>query len=335
MRRKAFVAAPAALALSFVACSLVENVDDYSSGPTDAGVDTNATSDARDANEAAPVDSGVDATDSTLADAADSTSVDTADSASADSVASDSLAADSAVDALTDSIAADADAAQLDGGTDTGVDAGAPYRHTVNIDGANDFTAASEKFSTTSTSYDAYVTWDANALYVGYVGADIGPLATSSKWVLVYLDVDPGAATGASKTDLYGTQQQVLPTGFGAEAYFAMKSDGSFSQFKKYASSAWSAVASPGVSFARTAGSSYVELRIPFSALGATTPAKLGVVTFMLNELSGAEGTYAGLWNASFTDGYSGMGAPKTILSYLQADLASPLAPATLSNRKP
>ena len=81
--------------------------------------------------------------------------------------------------------------------------------------------------------------------------------------------------------------------------------------------------------------SNFVEIRIPFSALGATAPAKLGVVTFMLNEVSGGESTWAGLWAGSFTDGYFAVATPKTIGSYLLADLASPLPPNTISNKKP
>lgn len=324
MRRKALVAAPAALALSFAACSLVENVDDYSSGPTDSSVDLGA--DSSDARDAAPTDTGVDG----ATDAADTTLPDSAvvDSTPADSGATDSAVADTKVDSGVDT-------AVIDTGVDTGVDAGAAYRHTINIDGAYDFTVTNEKLSTTSASYDAYVTWDASAVFVGYFGADLGATATANKWVLVYLDVDPGTATGASKTDVYTTQQHALPTGFGADAYFAVKSDGSFSQFKKYAGSAWSVVASPGVTFARAASTSYLELRIPFSTLGATAPAKLGVVTFMLNEASGAEGTYAGLFSGSFTDGYSAIATPKIIGSYLLADFASPLPPNAITNKKP
>jgi hypothetical protein len=338
VRRKALVAAPVVLALSFVACSLVENVDDYSNGPTDSSVNG---SDSGDASDGAPIDTGVDTGVDTASDVADTTPGDSVvvDSTPADSIPTDSVVADTKVDSGVDAVAPDADAAPIDSGVDTGldtgVDAGAPYRRTIGIDGVNDF-LASEKFATTTgAGFDAYVTWDASALYVGYVGADIGASATTNKWVFVYLDVDASAATGAAKTAQYTNQQHVLPAGFGADAYFAWKTDGSYSELKKYAGGVWSSVASPGVTFNRNATSSYVEMKIPFTSIAAAVPAKLGVVTFMLNEASGLEWTWAGLWSASFTDGYSPAATPKTIGSYLLVDLASPLAPNTSTNKKP
>lgn len=333
MRRKALVAAPAALALSFAACSLVENVDDYSNGPSDSAIGPS------DAADGAPIDTGV---DTARADTTpvDSTPGDTAlaDTTPADSTSVDSSPPDSAADSSADTARADADAAPIDSGpADTGVDAPATYRHTITIDGTNDFSATNEKFSTTTgAGFDAYATWDASALYVGYFGADIGASATPNKWVFVYLDVDPTAGTGAPKTAQYTSQQHNLPTGFGADAYFAWKTDGSYSEFKKYAGGAWTTVATSGITFNRNAGSSFVEMRIPFTAFATSAPAKLGVVTFMLNEASGLEWTWAGLWSGSFVDGFSPTTATtKTIASYLQADLASPLPPNTSSNKKP
>lgn len=320
MRRKALVVAPAALALSFAACSLVENVDDYSNGPTDSSVDaadTGESIDARDASDDAPNDTGVDA------------SLDAPDSTALDSVVADTKV-ESGVDTGVDSAPVDS------GPVDTGVDAGAPYRHTITIDGANDFTAANEKFSTTSAGFDAYVSWDASALYVAYVGTDFGSAATVHKWLFVYIDVDSNGSTGSPKTETYVSQQHNLPTGFGADAYFAVTSDGSFPQFKKYGGTTWTPLASPGVTFNRNAASSYVEIRIPFSAMAATPPAKLGVVTFLLNEdTTAGEWTWAGLWNGSFTDGKSLVASPTTIGSYLSADFASPSPPNTAANKKP
>lgn len=292
-------------------CSLTADLDGYSGGPV-----------VRDSGTG----------DSSADSAPDSTQIDTGatDSSPIDTGATDSTAIDSAKDSTTD--------APIDTGTDTGVDApvdsGTPYRHTITIDGVNDFDAATDKLTTTTPSFDAYVSWDAAALYVGYFGVDIGTGATANKWLLVYLDADPGAGTGATKSEVYGAQQHQLPTGFAADAYFAWKTDDSFQQFKKYSGGVWTTLATSGVTWKRTAATSYVEMRIPFTALGVT-PTKLGVVSFMLNEDSTGPWTWAGLYTGSFVDGLSATATPKAIGYYLLSELGSAAAPNATANRKP
>ncbi|MGZ3418536.1 MAG: hypothetical protein ACXVEE_11760 [Polyangiales bacterium] len=262
------------------------------SEPTESGADTNSES----GSETSVVDSGGDT--------------------------SSEVSTDTGVDAAPADVATEAS-------TDSAV---APWRKTIVIDGTNDFSATDEKLSTTSTGYDAFVTWDADALYVGYSGPDIGASASTTKWVFVYLDADPGTSSGASKSEQYNEQAATFPSGFGAEAYFAWRTDGAFSQAKKYAGSAWSTVATPGVTVARTG--SFVEMRIPFSLLGTTTPAKIGTLSFMMNEGTG-QWTYAGLYSGSFTDGFYKTPATAPVTNWLQVDLASSSAPSSLTNRKP
>lgn len=294
--------------LLMAACSLVYSVDDYAGGSADA-------------------DAGVDAPDA-RPDAPDTSAPDTA--------APDTSAPDTAADA------ADTKPDVVDSAPDTALDTAdsaevppTPLRHTITIDGTNDFTPASEKLSTTTTAFDAYVTWDASAIFVGYVGADLGATASATKWLLVYLDRDPGAATGATKTEKYSSQQHTLPTGFGAEAYFAIKTDGSFSQLKLWSGTTWDTATSNPVTKARNASIDYIEMKIPLSVLGATAPTKVGVVSFLLNETASGEWTWAGLWSGSFTDGASLATAPFKIGSYAQVDFSSALAPNSASNKKP
>src|SRR5688572_10489783 len=72
------------------------------------------------------------------------------------------------------------------------------YRHTIQIDGVDDFLSA-EQFPTTSAGYGARVTWDNDNIFVGYSGADLDPAAaeTATKWLFVYVDADPGMGRGA------------------------------------------------------------------------------------------------------------------------------------------
>lgn len=267
--------------------------------------------------------------DSTLVDSPAETSTDAA--ADVDDTSIVDSAGETTSDVAVDTDAADvadtADTAPVDTGTpDTGIDTGpvVPWKHTIAIDGTNDFTAAQEKFQTTSVGYDAYVTWDDSYIYVGYAGADVGSTASASKWLFAYIDVDPGMATGRPSAERYNTQQPTFPTGFGAEYYVRWRTDNADAAIKKWDGSSW-AFETTAVTRAKLAA--YVELRIPRSTLGSST--KFGIVTFMLNETGGGEWTYAGLYSDNFVDSYS---AAKPITKYLRIDTTSGLPPNSPSN---
>jgi hypothetical protein len=222
-------------------------------------------------------------------------------------------------------------AATIDAGPPdaTPPDAGTlPYRHTIAIDGTNDF-AAGDTFATTSAGYTAYVTWDATQLYLGYAGADLDPSApdTGFKWVFAYLDVDPGAGTGQLQSLTYNTQRATFPAGFGAEYYYRWKCDATYATLEVFTAGAWTTVSST-VPAARSGA--FLEIAIPLAELGA--PAAVGVATWMINEQPGLEGSFAGLYAGNFTDGYH---ANLALTAYLEADFASTAAPHDPLNRRP
>lgn len=221
------------------------------------------------------------------------------------------------------------DGAGADAATDAPGDGAPPYRRTIAIDGVDDFVAG-EQFATTSAGYAARITWDDQHLYVGYGGPDLDPgaLDTATKWLFVYVDVDPGAtATGATQGQTYNTQTATFPAGFGAEYYARWKCDTTLGSIERHDAGTWSTIATaPATAQAGT----FVELAIPRSALGAST--ELGIVAFMINEKAQFEGSFAGLFADSFTDGYA-MTLP--ITKYLRADLTSPRAPNDPANVAP
>jgi hypothetical protein len=224
---------------------------------------------------------------------------------------------------------ADAEVADAGPPDATPPDAGVlPYVHTIAIDGQNDF-AAGDTFATTSAGYTAYVAWDATELYLGYAGPDLDPAAldTGFKWVFVYLDVDPGAATGQAQSLTYNTQRATFPAGFGAEYYYRWKCDASFATLEQYLGGAWMTVSS-AIPAARSG--SFVEVAIPRAALGA--PPVVGIATWMINEKPSFEGSFAGLYAGNFTDGYA---ADLALTAYLRADFAATLAPNDPMNRRP
>jgi len=238
----------------------------------------------------------------------------------------------STIDASIVDAAQGIDAGTVDGG---GADAAPPsdapggvYSHTITIDGVNDF-AAADTITTTSGDYTAYVSWDATHVYIGYAGADMDA-ADSKKWLMVFFDTDPGAGTGAVVGQQYNTQRPGMPTGFGAEYYFRWRSSNDFQDLQQYATS-WQTVTTTISTFQN---GEFVEIAILRSALG--NPSKLGITSVMVNETGLSEGSYAGLYNGSFTDGYYDAATANIPLTYyLEADFASAAAPSDLTNRKP
>lgn len=207
-------------------------------------------------------------------------------------------------------------------------DASTAYRHTIQIDGTDDF-LSTEQFATTSTAYAARVTWDDANIYVGYSGADLDPATvdTATKWLFVYLDVDPAGANGATANEMYNTQRATFPTGFRADFYVRWKCDASLLSMKQFNGGAWadSATVPPAAR-----GGMFVELAIPRAAIGSSD--RVDVVTWMINEKNGAEGTYAGLYAGNFVDGYH---ANLALTRYLKIDFAASRDPNDAANRGP
>ena len=214
------------------------------------------------------------------------------------------------------------DAAPPDAGTE-------PYRHTITIDGVNDF-AAGDTFTTTSAAYATYVTWDATTLYFGFAGPDVDPAAldTGFKWIFVHLDVDPGAATGEPHSLTYNTQRATFPTGFGSEYYYRWKCDATFATLEQSDGlGTWTTIS---VSIPAAHAGDFLELAIPLTELGS--PAALGIEIWMINEKPLVESTFAGLYSDNFTDGYY---PDLALTAYLRADFASPNAPNDPANHRP
>jgi hypothetical protein len=200
------------------------------------------------------------------------------------------------------------------GSEEAGTEAGTP-EHV--IDGTNDF-AAGEKLATTSPGYDGYVSWDDKKIYFGMSGGDVGS-GSASKWVLIYLDGNPGNAgtpDGISYNCGGGpggcvAQQAHLP--FAAGYHLRWKGDGNYTNLQKWNGTAWTDVG-PISTVARKG--TFMELSITRALLGA--PTKLKVHMNMLIEQPGAEWTYAGVPSTSFTDGK----APAAFTKYYEFDLA-------------
>jgi hypothetical protein len=183
-----------------------------------------------------------------------------------------------------------------DGGT-TEEDSGSSVT-THTIDGDNDF-KPSEKFVTSSTGngYEGFIAWDAKNLYVGMAGNDIGNGASTTKWILIYLD---GGTSTTTTGQTYGGQQPTLP--FGASFHIGYRTDLSFVNKHAWDGNAWvdaTATLIPVPSAQRKNG--FFEVAIPRAAIGNPSTVKIHVN--MINEASGSEWTYSAMPSTSLTDG--------------------------------
>ncbi len=194
----------------------------------------------------------------------------------------------------------------------------APDRHTIHIDGQNDFTARRDV-------RDDVVPDVHRVRLVGRLehlrrlrgaGSVDHDLRCEHEVAVRLRRCRSGASTGAATADKYGTQDAVFPMGFGAEYYLRFKSDGTFSSLEKYDGTVWDQQATAPVS---ANSGTYTEAAFSRSLLTGTTA---GVVTYMIDEKLGGESTFAGLYTDNFTDGY-GSGGP-VMTHYIGVDFTSP-----------
>lgn len=188
------------------------------------------------------------------------------------------------------------------------------YRHTINIDGSNDFSSTTESFATTSSGYTAFVTWDSDYLYLGMQGADISS-GSSTHFVLAYL------GTGGTGTDtglLYNTQEPALP--FDADYHVRWKADNTFTNTQRWNGSAWEDAGWDFTGDVQQSGE-FLELRIPLNDI--SSPSIVDVHLAMINEAAMIEGTYAGTPGTSFSDGYD-----PDFATFFRFDLGGMTSPA-------
>lgn len=200
-----------------------------------------------------------------------------------------------------------------------GGSSGAPYSHTITINGTNDFEPSDEQFVTSSTTpdYTAYFSWDATYFYYGMKGPDVQS-NDASYWLLAYFGGVGGTRTGVQ----YGTahpQQPVLP--FEARYHVAWQADNS----DTHAMSAAGTWGPAGWNFTDGVYQSndFVELRIPLAELG--DPPIVRVHLSMINETTG--------WSYAATpaDSFADVDDPD-YTRYFAFELSSSRAPANYTS---
>jgi hypothetical protein len=181
--------------------------------------------------------------------------------------------------------------------------------HTILIDGNNDF-QSDETFSTSSLGYNAYVTWDANNIYLGYSGADIGSGQSNTKWIIFYFDTDanlnPLSGNGTQSAIGFNTQNWNLP--FRADYMIQIRTDGGYNALKRFNGSSWVDVTPHNMEIFDNNSQNYIEIKIPKASLN--NPSKIYLIGYFVNEQSGGEWTYASFPDNSLRsgDGYKNPG---------------------------
>jgi cysteine-rich repeat protein len=168
-----------------------------------------------------------------------------------------------------------------------------PPKHTISIDGTNDF-APSETFATTTAGSTAYFAWDATYLYVGMEAFEVAS-GSSTRWVVLYLGGAGGTTTGVQ----YNTQAPTLP--FAAKWHVRWKASNDFTNALTWTGNAWADAAWDFTGDVFQSGD-FVELRIPRADVGS--PSTLDVHVGMLDEQAGSEKTYASAPSTSHVDSY-------------------------------
>ena len=140
--------------------------------------------------------------------------------------------------------------------------------HSVLIDGSNDFTRSSELMEPRADSL--FVTWDAQALYVGWRGRSL-----STGDFFVHLDTDLVAGSGAARDSWsrVGFASANRP-----EYCIAVEGGGSSMQINHWTGAAWTYSqygSHSGTSYEGWTGNLLTELRIPWSEIG--NPTRLGI----------------------------------------------------------
>lgn len=192
------------------------------------------------------------------------------------------------------------------------------YRHTIAIDGANDFDATSERFASTSGGYFGHFAWDDTWLYFGMEGADVGG-GSASHWLLLYVSGTSGMPS-TTASQVYNTQEATLP--FAASWHVRWRANNALTSIQRWNGAAWE---ESGLSIAGDVFQSgtFVEMRLRRAdLLGSATTAKVHLS--MVNEGNGVEFTYAGVPSGTFTDMYD----PDLYTKYFELDLAGSTAPA-------
>ena len=170
---------------------------------------------------------------------------------------------------------------------------------TISIDGWNDFSTSTERFTSTSgTDIYGYITWDADYLYIGYSGSsNSGAITDNGRVYHIYIDSDPNSTANLGPGTTDGEAWRTDPTlPFTANYHYTFKTSDNSETKRIYSDGSWS---NDSFTTSSNKGSSYWESRIQRSSIGS--PSQIYILMYIEEDWVGGE-LCGGIPNDIFTD---------------------------------
>lgn len=202
------------------------------------------------------------------------------------------------------------------------------FRHTVVMDGVNDFFPMSDAFATSTAGNQLYVTHDETDLFVGLSSPDIAPGSAGNKFVYFLFSVDGALASGNTLSS-----DGKAKFGAGKAMTFHYKeriAGGTYKEYRVGDTSGWTADwgTQNKSSFVATG---FLEAQIALSELGAS-PSSVSVTAFTIDYAGDAGSGW--LYNM-FTGATDGSGAaPRDLVKYVGLTLPASAAPNDATHLK-
>ncbi len=196
------------------------------------------------------------------------------------------------------------------------------FRHTITIDGVNDFVASSDLVPASTAGASLYVTHDESALYVGLSSVDIAPGVAGDKFLYFLFSVDPSLATGSAVSS-----DGKAKFGAGKKVSYHWKErivGGSYSEFRIGDAAGWAADWGPqNKTVFVTTG--FAEAKILLTELGGAAPSSVSVTAYTVDY--GGAGGDGWVYNmlSGATDGPAT--APRDLVQHLRLSLPADAAP--------
>ena len=172
---------------------------------------------------------------------------------------------------------------------------------TETIDGVNGFSVNNEKFATTRSQINSFVTWDKDYIYIAYEGSTpAGGLTANDRAIHFYIDTDPTpVATDGTGTTTGETWRWTPILPFSANYHYAFKTEDISETKRRYDGSGWTNTEFFTQNF-KEVSRNYWEIRIRRSDLG--NPKQINLVGYVMENWDNNAAITGGLPSNLFTD---------------------------------
>lgn len=196
------------------------------------------------------------------------------------------------------------------------------FRHTVVVDGINDFFPMSDAIATSTAGTQLYVTHDETDLFVGLSSPDIAPAGAGNKFVYFLFSTDAALAAGNT---LSSDGKAKFGTGKAMTYHYKERiAGGTYTEYRIGNASGWTTDwgTQNKTSFV---ASGFLEARIALAELGGASPSSVAVTAYTVDYAGDSNNGWLYNMISGATDG-SGV-TPRDLVQYVGLDLPGPVAP--------